>query len=143
MFPKAHAAAYVTSAFRIAWYKVHMPVYFYASWYSSKATDVDVISMIGGYDTIRKRIEEIDNKGKVHRTNAYNNWLFSFPAEEAEVYINALDVNWHEPVEMYIKYICKNGLDVQNFNKATIDVLFSLINLSLYCTRTSNVVNQS
>ena len=71
--------------------------------------------------------KEIDNKGKVHRTNAYNNWLFSFPAEEAEVYINALDVNWHEPVEMYIKYICKNGLDVQNFNKATIDVLFSLI----------------
>ena len=32
MFPKAHAVAYVTSAFRIAWYKVHMPVYFYASW---------------------------------------------------------------------------------------------------------------
>ena len=42
MFPKAHAAAYVISAFRIAWYKVHMPVYFYSSWYTSKATDVDV-----------------------------------------------------------------------------------------------------
>ena len=53
MFPKAHAAAYVTSAFRIAWYKVHMPVYFYASWYSSKATDVDVVSMIKGYDGIK------------------------------------------------------------------------------------------
>ena len=64
MFPKAHAAAYVTSAFRIAWYKVHMPVYYYASWLSCKATDVDVISMIGGYETIRKRIEEIDNKGR-------------------------------------------------------------------------------
>ena len=52
MFPKAHAAAYVISAFRIAWYKVHMPVYFYASWYSSKATDVDVESMIKGYTSI-------------------------------------------------------------------------------------------
>ena len=64
MFPKAHAAAYVTSAFRIAWYKVHMPVYYYASWLSCKATDVDVISMIKGYDTIRERILEIENKGR-------------------------------------------------------------------------------
>ena len=63
MFPKAHAAAYVISAFRIAWYKVHMPVYFYASWYSSKATDVDVISMIKGYAAIKQRIEDIQVKG--------------------------------------------------------------------------------
>ena len=63
MFPKAHAAAYVTSAFRIAWYKVHMPVYFYASWYSSKATDVDVVSMIKGYDGIKARLEDILVKG--------------------------------------------------------------------------------
>ena len=63
MFPKAHAAAYVISAFRIAWYKVHMPVYFYASWYSSKATDVDVENMIKGYDAIKARIEDIQAKG--------------------------------------------------------------------------------
>ena len=63
MFPKAHAAAYVISAFRIAWYKVHMPVYFYASWYSSKATDVDVEAMIKGYNAIRERIVEIQEKG--------------------------------------------------------------------------------
>ena len=63
MFPKAHAAAYVISAFRIAWYKVHMPVYFYASWYSSKATDVDVEAMIKGYNSIRSRIIEIQEKG--------------------------------------------------------------------------------
>ena len=63
MFPKAHAAAYVISAFRIAWYKVHMPVYFYASWYSSKATDVDVDSMIKGYDSIKQAILDIQAKG--------------------------------------------------------------------------------
>ena len=63
MFPKAHAAAYVISAFRIAWYKVHMPVYFYASWYSSKATDVDVEAMISGYDAIKQRILDIQAKG--------------------------------------------------------------------------------
>ena len=63
MFPKAHAAAYVTSAFRIAWYKVHMPVYFYASWFSTKATDFDIEAMIKGYDAIKDRIVEITNKG--------------------------------------------------------------------------------
>ena len=63
MFPKAHAAAYVISAFRIAWYKVHMPVYFYSSWYSCKATDVDVDSMIKGYKAIKARLEDIEEKG--------------------------------------------------------------------------------
>ena len=63
MFPKAHAAAYVISAFRIAWYKVHMPVYYYASWLTCKATDVDVEVMIKGYDAIKAKIIEIQNKG--------------------------------------------------------------------------------
>jgi DNA polymerase-3 subunit alpha (Gram-positive type) len=64
MFPKAHAAAYVTSAFRIAWYKVHMPVYFYASWLTSKAADVEVATMIKGYDAIKERLIDINNKGR-------------------------------------------------------------------------------
>ena len=63
MFPKAHAAAYVISAFRIAWYKVHMPVYFYASWYTTKATDFNIEAMIRGYDSIKNAIIEIENKG--------------------------------------------------------------------------------
>lgn len=62
MFPKAHAAAYVISAFRIAWYKVHMPVYYYASWLSTKATDVDITAMIKGYESIKNAIIEINNK---------------------------------------------------------------------------------
>lgn len=63
MFPKAHAAAYVISAFRIAWYKVHMPAYFYASWYSTKATDFNIEAMIKGYDAIKTALVEIENKG--------------------------------------------------------------------------------
>ncbi len=63
MFPKAHAAAYVISAFRIAWYKVHMPAYFYASWFTTKATDFNIDAMIQGYDAIKNNIIEIENKG--------------------------------------------------------------------------------
>ncbi len=40
-----------------------MPVYFYASWLTSKATDVDVEVMIKGYDAIKAKIIEIQNKG--------------------------------------------------------------------------------
>ena len=63
MFPKAHAAAYVISAFRIAWYKVHMPAYFYASWFSTKATDFNIEAMIKGYDAIKNVLVDIANKG--------------------------------------------------------------------------------
>ncbi len=63
MFPKAHAAAYVISAFRIAWYKVHMPAYYYASWFSTKATDFNIEAMIKGYDSIKEVLIEIENKG--------------------------------------------------------------------------------
>ena len=63
MFPKAHAAAYVISAFRIAWYKVHMPAYYYASWFSTKATDFNIEAMIKGYDAIKEVLVEINNKG--------------------------------------------------------------------------------
>ena len=63
MFPKAHAAAYVISAFRIAWYKVHMPAYYYASWFSTKATDFNIEAMIKGYDAIKQVLIEINEKG--------------------------------------------------------------------------------
>ncbi len=63
MFPKAHATAYVISAFRIAYFKVHYPSWFYASWFSTKATDFDIETMIKGYDAIKAKITEIVNKG--------------------------------------------------------------------------------
>lgn len=63
MFPKAHAAAYVISAFRIAYFKVHMPAVYYASYLTSRITDYDIETMIKGYNAIRNKIVEITNKG--------------------------------------------------------------------------------
>ena len=63
MFPKAHAAAYVTSAYRIAWYKVHQPLLYYAAYFSIRCTAFDIDVMTRGYDAIRNKILEIEEKG--------------------------------------------------------------------------------
>ncbi|MDD2620100.1 MAG: PolC-type DNA polymerase III, partial [Syntrophomonadaceae bacterium] len=63
MFPKAHAVAYVTMAFRIAYFKVYYPLAFYASFFSIRAEDFDYQTILEGYDAIHKRIKEIDRAG--------------------------------------------------------------------------------
>lgn len=63
MFPKAHAAAYVLMAVRIAYFKVHHPLLYYASYFTVRAEDFDLDAMIKGSAAIRKRIEEINAKG--------------------------------------------------------------------------------
>lgn len=63
MFPKAHAVAYVTSAFRIAWFKVHKPLYYYAAYYSIRCNDFDIETMCAGYDAIKKKFDSISDKG--------------------------------------------------------------------------------
>ncbi len=63
MFPKAHATAYVTSAFRIAWFKVHYPILYYCAYLSIRRDQFDVKAMVSGEDAIRAKIDEIDEKG--------------------------------------------------------------------------------
>ncbi|AIF43728.1 PolC-type DNA polymerase III [Virgibacillus sp. SK37] len=63
MFPKAHAAAYVLMAVRIAYFKVHHPIYFYAAYFTVRADDFELDTMIKGSSAIRKRMEEIYAKG--------------------------------------------------------------------------------
>ena len=63
MFPKAHATAYVLNAVRIAWFKVHHPIIYYAVYFTVRASDFDLIVMSQGASMIRSRIEEINAKG--------------------------------------------------------------------------------
>ena len=64
MFPKAHAAAYVTNAFRIAWFKVHKPMAYYAAFFSIRgADDFDSECMIFGKEKVKNKMKEIDLMG--------------------------------------------------------------------------------
>ncbi len=64
MFPKAHAVAYVTMAFRIAYCKVHYPEAFYIAYFSVRADDFDASIMANGMQTARAAMEELLEKKK-------------------------------------------------------------------------------
>ncbi|MFE8699114.1 PolC-type DNA polymerase III [Cytobacillus sp. FJAT-54145] len=63
MFPKAHAAAYVLMAVRIAYFKVHHPLLYYAAYFTVRAEDFDIEAMVKGSQAIRAKVEEINSKG--------------------------------------------------------------------------------
>lgn len=63
MFPKAHATAYVMMAIRVGWFKVHMPLYYYATFLSVRSKQFDLDAMIKGEAEIIRRLEEIKAKG--------------------------------------------------------------------------------
>ena len=61
LFPKAHAVAYVMMAFRIAWFKVHRPLAFYATFFSIRAKAFDAEYCCAGLDAVKRKIREIEN----------------------------------------------------------------------------------
>ena len=61
LFPKAHAVAYVMMAFRIAWFKVHRPLAFYATFFSIRAKAFDAEYCCAGIDAVKRKIHEIEN----------------------------------------------------------------------------------
>jgi DNA polymerase-3 subunit alpha (Gram-positive type) len=63
MFPKAHAAAYVMMAFRIAYFKVHYPKAFYAAYFTVRADDFDAQLMTNGAGKVKNAIKEMEQRG--------------------------------------------------------------------------------
>ena len=61
LFPKAHAVAYVMMAFRIAWFKVHRPLAFYATFFTVRAKAFDAEYCCAGIDAVKQKIREIEN----------------------------------------------------------------------------------
>lgn len=64
LFPKAHAAAYVMSAIRLAWYKVHKPVEFYCTMFTVAPKGFDASIIIKGVQNVRAVMKDIQQRGK-------------------------------------------------------------------------------
>jgi len=70
MFPKAHAAAYVMMAWRIAWFKVNYPLAYYTAYFSIRAKAFNYETMCRGRDKLEFYMKEINSKSKEERTGA-------------------------------------------------------------------------
>ncbi len=64
MFPKAHAAAYVIAALRVAWYKVHYPAEYYAAYFTGRGEDFDAAPVQAGIDRVKEMMLDIRQRGK-------------------------------------------------------------------------------
>ena len=78
MFPKAHACAYVLMALRIAWFKVHQPLTYYCAYYSVRASDFDIITVVKGAETLKAKIKEIKTTDKNELSNKDKDALVSY-----------------------------------------------------------------
>ena len=63
MFPRAHAAAYVLMALRVAYFKVYFPMLYYSAYFSVRADNFDVVAMANGKDSVKAAINELSKQG--------------------------------------------------------------------------------
>jgi DNA polymerase-3 subunit alpha (Gram-positive type) len=108
MFPKAHAAAYVISALRVAWYKVHKPLEFYCAYFTARPGDVDVPTVMKGRTAVLKYMEDIRNKGKdasQKEKDVYDTMLIINEMMARGIEILPIDINKSHAV----KYVPEDG----------------------------------
>lgn len=108
MFPKAHAAAYVISALRVAWYKVYKPLEFYCAYFTARPEDVDVPTILKGREAVKNYLRDIKAKGKEatkKELDVYNNMLIFNEMMARGIEILPIDITKSHAM----KYVPENG----------------------------------
>ena len=96
MFPKAHAAAYVTAAIRVAWYKVYKPLEFYCAYFTARPEDVDVPTIMQGREAVKRYLRDIKAKGKEatkKELDVYENMLIFNEMMARGIEVLPIDIN--------------------------------------------------
>ena len=102
MFPKAHAAAYVTNAFRIAWFKVHHPVAYYTAYFTIRADEFDSECMIFGKEKVKNKMKELELQGNAISTKDKN--VYSILELVLEMYERGIEFL---PMDLYKSHATK------------------------------------
>lgn len=62
MFPKAHAVAYVMMAMRVAWFKVHSPLAYYAVYFTLRVDAYEIETMTSSFSVVTNRLQSITSR---------------------------------------------------------------------------------
>ena len=110
MFPKAHAAAYVSAAMRLAWYKLYRPVEYYATYMTVRGEDIDTAAVLAGRGAVKKKMDEIKQKMQMKTATAKEEGTFTSLQVINEMMARGVEIL---PIDIYKstanRYIIEDG----------------------------------
>ncbi len=107
MFPRAHAAAYLMMAFRIAYFKVHYPEAFYSTYFSVRSDTFDAIKCQGGLKKVTAQLKELLRK-KPHELNVKQKELITILEVVMEMNLRGIELL---PVDVYKSDATRFGIE--------------------------------
>ena len=107
MFPRAHAAAYVTMSLRVAYFKVHYPIAFYQSYYTVRADTFDYETMATGRENLLLKMRDLS---QMENPSARDKATLTIMEVVNEMYARGIEFM---PIDIYLshptKYLNING----------------------------------
>lgn len=104
MFPKAHAAAYVIAAMRLAWYKLYQPLAYYATYMTVRGEDIDTVTVLQGRAAVKAKMKELDEKIRTKQATAKEEGTFTSLQVINEMLARGVEVL---PIDIYKSYADK------------------------------------
>lgn len=120
MFPKAHAAAYVSAALRLGWYKIYRPVEYYAVYMTVRGEDVDTVAIMQGRQAVKRKMADISAKIKVKEATAKEEGTYTALQVINEMMARGVELL---PVDIY-----KSHATVYQIEDGKIRLAFSALN---------------